>query len=289
MKHKLREEEVAREVADKIKKISAGMGKVKLMHVCGTHEDTITRYGIRGLLPDNLEVISGPGCPVCVTTQREIDEAIKLSQIDEAIITTFGDMIRVPGSEKTLDDAKADGADVRIVYSPMDSTKIARENPGREVIHIAIGFETTAPTTAVELKNAPENFSVLCCHRTIPEPMDLLLSTGDVKVQGFIDPGHVSTIIGVNAYKPLSEKYRIPQVIAGFEPLDVLFSIYIILSMIRKKDYGVRNEYTRVVTDEGNIKAQEAMKEVYKKIDVEWRGFPTIPLRTRTQRKIREI
>ncbi len=277
MKINSREKGIAREAVKKIRKLSGDMGKIKLMHVCGTHEYAITRSGIRALLPGNIEVISGPGCPVCVTTTKEIDEAVLLSREDEVIVTTFGDMLTVPGSNGSLADAKADGSDIRIVYSPTDATKIALDNPRREVIHIAIGFETTAPTTAYELIDAPGNFSILCCHRTIPEAMDSLLSSCDVNVQGFIDPGHVSAIIGVDAYRPLSERYRIPQVIAGFEALDVLLGIFMLLHMIRDDIYGVRNEYTRVVGDEGNIKALEVMRQVFRKIDVRWRGFPVIP------------
>jgi len=273
---KFRDKETAKKVCRKIKEVADTLNQVKLMHVCGTHEDTITRYGIRSLLPGNVEVISGPGCPVCVTTTREIDEALALAEKD-LIVTTFGDMLKVPGSKGSLEYAKADGADVRVVYSISDSTRIAVDNPDRKVVHIAIGFETTAPSTAAELKTAPENFSILCCHRTIPQAMELLLSSGDVKVNGFIDPGHVSTIIGLNPYRPLTEKFKVPQVIAGFEPLDVLFAILMLVEMIKNGKAEVRNEYSRVVRDEGNPKALRVMNDVFKPCDVEWRGFPTIP------------
>ena len=271
-----RDRETAKKACDRIKEIAKNLDHAKIMHVCGTHEDTITRYGIRSLLPENVEVISGPGCPVCVTTGREIDEAIALA--DKGLtVTTFGDMLKVPGSENSLEGVKAKGGDVRVVYSITDATRIAAENPDTDVVHIAIGFETTAPSTAAELKTAPGNFSVLCCHRTIPNAMDLLLSSGDVKVNGFIDPGHVSAIIGLGPYRPLTEKFNVPQVIAGFEPLDVLFGILLILEMMENGKAEVKNEYSRVVKDEGNPRALEIMNEVFQPCDVRWRGFPIIP------------
>ncbi len=201
---------------------SAGSEKIKLMHVCGTHEQTITKHGLRALLPENIEVIPGPGCPVCITPQREIDLAISLSS--SAIITTYGDMLRVPGSTSSLAKEKARGSDVRIIYSPFEAVEMAKKTD-KEVVFFAIGFETTAPMTAQVIKSAPpENFSVLCSHRLVPPAMEILLN-GGYDIHGFINPGHVSTIIGIEPYVPLSEKYRIPQVISGFEPLDVLMSI----------------------------------------------------------------
>jgi hydrogenase expression/formation protein HypD len=271
-----RDREIAGRISRRIDEISKEMDGVKLMHVCGTHEDTVTRFGIRSLLPENIEIISGPGCPVCVTTTKEIDEAIYLAR-EGVTVTTFGDMLRVPGSSSSLADAKADGCDIRVVYSITDAIKIARENPGREIVHIAIGFETTAPTTAIALEDAPGNFYVLSCHRLIPPAMSFLLDSGDVMVDGFIDPGHVSTVIGLDPYKPISDRFRIPQVIAGFEPLDVLFAVLKLLKMIKNKEHGVWNEYTRVVRDEGNPRAVDAMNRVFKHCDVKWRGFPVIP------------
>ena len=270
-----RDKELALNASKKIKEL-AGDKKFKFMHVCGTHEDTITRYGIRSLLPEGIEVISGPGCPVCVTTAKEIDEAHALA--DSAIITTFGDLLKVPGSRgKSLRDVKAGGKDVRVVYSISDAVKIAKSTD-KEVVHIGIGFETTAPSTAAVLNDdLPENFSVLSCHRIIPPAMDALLSPGEIKIDGFIDPGHVSTIIGVKAYEPLSEKYGVPQVIAGFEPLDVLFGIVMLLEMIENEDFSVRNEYSGVVRYEGNLKAQRLLGEIFDICDVAWRGFPVIP------------
>jgi hydrogenase expression/formation protein HypD len=276
MLKELRDRETAKRISKKIAEISKNMGSVKLMHVCGTHEDTVTRFGIRSLLPENIEIISGPGCPVCVTTAREIDEAIYLARMG-ATVTTFGDMLKVPANTSSLSDTKAEGSDVRVVYSVTDSVKIARKNPKKEVVHIAVGFETTAPSTAIALENAPENFYVLCCHRLIPPAMEFLLSSGDVRLDGFIDPGHVSTIIGLNPYRPVSDRFKIPQVIAGFEPLDVLFSVLMLLRMIRNKEYEVRNEYSRIVKNEGNPRAINAMSRVFEHCDIKWRGFPEIP------------
>ena len=271
-----RDRRIAEKITSKIRATAEGMGPIRLMHVCGTHEDAIAKAGIRSLLPDNVEIISGPGCPVCVTTAKEIDEAIALAK-EGATVASFGDMMKVPGSASCLWDAKAEGADVRIVYSISDAVKLAKEKPGKEVVHIGIGFETTAPSSAAELLSAPENFFVLSCHRTIPAAMDFLLSEGDTKIQGFIDPGHVSAIIGVAPYRALSEKYGIPQVVAGFEPVDVLYGVFMLLEMIGQKEHGVRNEYTRVVKEEGNAKAVAILEKVFTPCDVKWRGFPVIP------------
>jgi len=288
----LKSREIAARCVNKIKKLSANFDRLRLMHVCGTHEDTITKYGIRELLPANIEVVSGPGCPVCVTTEGEIDEAI--SALEFAAVTTFGDLMRVPSSSgRSLSDAKADGFDVRVVYSIYDAIGIARSNKDIEVVHIGIGFETTAPSTASvflgdEKENLPGNFSVLSCHRVIPPAMDALVApagegtngqepgTG-MRIDGFIDPGHVSTIIGVKAYEEIGNKYKIPQVIAGFEPLDVLFAILMLVEMIGQRDFSVRNEYIRAVSYEGNKKALKAMDDVFERCALEWRGFPQIP------------
>jgi hydrogenase expression/formation protein HypD len=271
-----RDRRIAKKIVAKICNTASGMGPLRLMHVCGTHEDAIAKAGIRSLLPDNVEIISGPGCPVCVTTTWEIDEAIALAK-NGATVTSFGDMLKVPGSASSLSEAKAEGCDVRIVYSITDAVKLAKEKPGKEVVHVGIGFETTAPTTAVEIMSAPKNFYVLSCHRTIPPAMDFLLSEGDTRIDGFIDPGHVSAIIGMGPYHVLGEKYKVPQVVAGFEPVDVLYGVLLLLEMIKQKDRGVRNEYSRVVKEEGNRKALDVLKKVFEPCDVKWRGFPAIP------------
>ncbi len=251
--------------------------KVKFMHVCGSHELTITKFGLRSLFPEWLEVISGPGCPVCVTSVAEIDEAIELAKRGH-LITTFGDMFQVPGTQTSLAGAKTDGADIRIVYGVADAVETARRNPGREVVHAAVGFETTAPTTAAEvLREPPKNFSLLVCHRLIPPAMEFLLASGEVALDGFICPGHVSTIIGSRPYESLSKRYGVPQVIAGFEPIDVLLGVWMLLKQLRERKGEVEIEYTRSVRPEGNEVAQEKMREVFEIVDKRWRGFPAVP------------
>jgi hydrogenase expression/formation protein HypD len=251
--------------------------KVKIMHVCGSHEATVTKYGLRSLLPDWLEIIGGPGCPVCVTSAKEIDEAIELAKRGY-IITTFGDMFKVPGTQTSLAEAKTDGADVQIVYSLTDAVEIARRNPGREVVHIAIGFETTAPTTAAEvLREPPKNFSLLVCHRLIPPVMELLLGIGDLQIDGFIAPGHVSTIIGMKPYEIFPNAYRMPVIVAGFEPLDVLYALLMLVKQVKEGDARLENEYTRSVTWEGNLKAQGLISEVFDVVEGHWRGIGRIP------------
>lgn len=275
MQNTFNDKSTAARIIRKIKSIS-GKRKIKLMHVCGTHEQTITKNGLRALLPENIEVVPGPGCPVCITPALEIDSSIYLSRSD-AIITTYGDMLRVPGSTSSLAKEKAQGGDIRIVYSPFEAVEIAKKNPGKNIVFLGIGFETTAPMTAQVIKNNPPgNFSVLCSHRLVPPAMELLLK-GGYDIDGFIDPGHVSTIIGTAPYVPLSEKYHIPQVISGFEPLDVLMSIFMLLGQIKKNTAIVENEYIRAVKPEGNLHAQKLMDEVFEPCSKEWRGLPVIP------------
>ena len=267
--------DTALRIVSRIKTLSDNR-KIKLMHVCGTHEQAITKNGLRSILPANIEVVPGPGCPVCITPASEIDMAVYLSR-NGAVITTYGDMLRVPGSSSSLAKEKAEGGDVRIVYSPFEAVEIARRNPDKQVVFLGIGFETTAPMTAQVIMNAPpDNFSVLCLHRLVPPAMELLLD-GDYDIDGFINPGHVSAIIGMSPYIPLSEKYHIPQVIAGFEPLDILMSVFMILRQIENKTAIVENEYARVVKPEGNIKALEMIDEVFEPCSKEWRGLPVIP------------
>jgi hydrogenase expression/formation protein HypD len=257
--------------------------KIKLMHVCGTHEQTITKNGLRSLLPENIDVVTGPGCPVCITPANEIDEALYLAE--KNIVTIYGDMLRVPGTSISLAKKKASGGDVRVVYSPVEAVDIAIKNPDREVIFFAIGFETTAPMTAqILLKGPPENFNILCSHRLIPPALDFLLKEG-IGIDGLIDPGHVSTIIGVRPYEELSRKFHIPQVIAGFEPLDVLMAIYMLIKQIKNNEAKIENEYTRSVTYEGNTIAQGMMSKVFKADSREWRGLAVIPQASLTLRK----
>ncbi|WBF07420.1 hydrogenase formation protein HypD [Methanothermobacter thermautotrophicus] len=264
---------LSRELVSRIQEISR---PVKIMHVCGSHEHTIMQHGVRSLLPEEVEVVAGPGCPVCCVPAREIDECIELAR-QGVTITTFGDMLRVPGSRGSLADARADGADVRIVYGVGNAVEIARKLD-REVVFMAAGFETTAPTTASEiLSGPPENFSVLSCHRLIPPALRFLIESGEVNLNALIEPGHVSTIIGMKPYEPFSRDYNIPQVIAGFNPLDILMAVYMILRQIARGEAKVENEYKRAVKPEGNLKAQKVMDEVFQVTEREWRGFPVIP------------
>ncbi len=264
---------------EKINKLADKIDReLKIMHVCGSHEHTICKYGIRDILPKNISVIPGPGCPVCVTTQKEIDSAIYLCEKGYTICT-LGDMYRVPGSKKSLMDLQSEGGDVKIVYGISDSVKLSKK--GKDVVFISIGFETTAPTTGSELislKNKDiSNFHILNCHRQTPPVMDFLLSEGDVPIDGFICPGHVSTITGLKPYYEPCNKYKKPMVVAGFEPIDVLLSILMILRQIYLNKYSVENEYIRAVRNEGNPIAQKIINEVFQPVDIPWRGFPTIP------------
>ena len=273
---RFRNAELAKQVVEKIKAIVPSY-EVKICHVCGTHEWAITHYGLRELLPENVEVIAGPGCPVCVTPAAEIDEAIKLA-LEGVTVTVFGDALRVPGSDGSLLDAKAEGADVRVVYGIDDAVKMALKEKSKQFVFFAIGFETTAPSTAnVVLGKPPENFSILVSHRLIPPAMELLLGIGDLRIDGFIAPGHVSTIIGLKPYEIFPKAYRMPTVVAGFEPLDVLVAIYMILKQIKEGKAKLENEYVRAVTPEGNVKAQKLMNEAFKVVNGNWRGLGRLP------------
>ena len=264
---------LSKELIDRINEIAT---PVKIMHVCGSHEHTIMENGIRKLLPDEVEIIAGPGCPVCVVPSREIDEALEL--IDKGVtITTFGDMLRVPGSEKSLADAKAEGGDVRVVYGINRAVEIA-EKEDNDVVFISAGFETTAPTTAAELlATPPENFSVLSSHRLIPPAIDYLINSGQTTLNALIQPGHVCTIIGTKPFEYFSTDYQIPQAVAGFNPLDILMSVYMILRQIKNETPKIENEYKRAVRDEGNEIAQDMIEQVFDVTSREWRGFPQIP------------
>ena len=271
-----RDGKTAEQVVKYIKQAS-GDRRFRIVHVCGTHEDAIMKNGIRNMLPRNVEVLMGPGCPVCTVPPNRIDYTIRLSE-EGAIVTTFGDMMRVPAGLGSLADAKARGHDIRMVYSIHDAVKIAKENPDREVVHFAVGFETTAPTTASELlAGPPENFSVYSAHLLIPPAMEALLEMGVSQIDGFIDPGHVSTIIGEIGYQAVHEKYPVPQVIAGFEPLDILFSIALIIKQKNEGRAEIENTYQRAVKPEGLPKALEMLDKVFEPEDAPWRGIGTIP------------
>lgn len=272
-----RDSALAEKVVRKINSVAAELENVKICHVCGTHEWTITHFGLRSLLPDNVEVIAGPGCPVCIVPASEIDEATQLA-LNGMVLTCFGDVLRVPGSKSSLMDAKAEGADVRLVYSVGDAVKMAKRDPTEEFVFFAIGFETTAPSTAVEIvKKPPTNLTFLLSHRLIPPAMRLLVEMEELSLDGFIAPGHVSTIIGARPYEIFPTRYGMPTVIAGFEPLDVLFGVYMILKQLDDGKPRLENEYVRVVRPEGNIKAKELMTAVFEVTDGNWRGLGTIP------------
>jgi hydrogenase expression/formation protein HypD len=255
--------------------------RMRLMEVCGTHTVAIFRSGIRSLLPDTVELISGPGCPVCVTPAGEIDRAIALSRRDGVILATFGDLMRVPGSESSLQQERASGADIRVVLSPLDALKIAQENPDRAVCFFAVGFETTSPAIAAAVQEAKRkdlaNFYILSSQRVIPPAIRALLSGGKVQIDGFILPGHVSVIIGRAPYLLISEEFGLPGVITGFEPLDILKGIYMLLRQRKEGRTKIEIQYSRVVQEEGNPRAREIMEEVFAPVDARWRGLGTIP------------
>ena len=255
-------------------------GHINLMEVCGTHTVALARAGIRSVLPDGIKLVSGPGCPVCVTANRDIDTVIALSRIENVIITTFGDMTRVPGSTSSLNEEKAAGNDIRIVYSPLDGLRIAQENPDREVIFVGVGFETTTPLIASTLRRAKEagvkNFSVFCAHKSVPHTLEVLVNDPDTDITALILPGHVSTIIGKNPYAFLSEKYSIPGCIMGFEPIDLLSGIALLLKMLASGQPEIVNDYRRGVMDEGNVAAQQTIDEAFEPCDATWRGLGLI-------------
>ena len=276
-KLRYRDPELAKNIAQKIRGLAPENRTIKFCHVCGTHEWTITHYGLRSLLPQNLEVIAGPGCPVCIVPAAEIDEAVQLAK-KGVVVTCFGDVLRVPGSETSLLETKAEGADVRIVYSVTDAVEMARKEHEKEFAFFAVGFETTAPSTAVEaLRPPPKNLSFLVSHRLIPPAMELLLGVGDLQIDGFIAPGHVSAIIGLKPYELFPKVYRMPTVVAGFEPLDVLMAIYLMLKQLSMNQPSLENEYMRVVKPEGNPKALEVMAKAFSVTAGNWRGIGRLP------------
>jgi hydrogenase expression/formation protein HypD len=271
--------ELSKKLIDKINKIADDIDHpISIMHVCGTHEYVIAKNGLRDLLPKNLTVMSGPGCPVCVCPSNDIDIAIELGKRKDTIITTFGDMIRVPASEMSLYEAKAKGMDIRIVYSPHDAVELALKEPEKEVIFFAIGFETTIPLIAFELvNNPPPNFSIICAHKVVPPALDLLLQSENLNIDGFLLPGHVCSIIGSDPFIPYAEKYQSPMVVGGFEVNDVLISLLLLLKQIKDKNPRVENSYVRIVKNEGNLQAQEYISKAFTACDSMWRGIGVIP------------
>ncbi|MEB3359598.1 MAG: hydrogenase formation protein HypD [Synechococcales bacterium] len=257
-------------------------GPIKIMEVCGGHTHAIFKYGLESLLPPTVELIHGPGCPVCIMPKGQLDDAIALAQHPDVMLTTFGDVMRVPGSRQSLLQAKAEGADIRMVYSPLDALAIAQKHPDREVVFFAIGFETTAPSTALTVLQAErqgiENFSLFCNHVLVVPALEALLSNPDLQLDGFIGPGHVSMVIGARPYQVIAERYRKPITVSGFEPLDILQSLWMVLRQLADGRCEVENQYTRLVQEEGNAVALAAMAKVFAVRDqFEWRGLGDIP------------
>jgi hydrogenase expression/formation protein HypD len=252
-----------------------------LMEICGGQTHTLIRSGIDRLLPESLTLVHGPGCPVCVTPLALVDRAIAIARRPEVIFTSFGDMLRVPGSSRDLLSAKAEGADVRMVYSPLDAVKLAQRHPDRSVVFFAVGFETTAPANAMAVHQAAalgvDNFSILCSHVLVPPAMEAILGAPDNRVQGFLAAGHVCTVMGFEAYEPIAARYRVPIVVTGFEPLDLAQGVYLVVSALEEGRIGVENQYARSVSRAGNRTAQKLMDQVFEVCDRAWRGVGVIP------------
>jgi len=250
---------------------------LNIMEVCGGHTHAIFRYGLEGMLPDAIELVHGPGCPVCVLPMGRVDDCVAIAERSEVIFTTFGDAMRVPGSRKSLQQAKAEGADIRMVYSPMDALAIARKTPDREVVFFGLGFETTMPSTALTVLQAEAegigNFSVFCNHITIPQTLKAILDSPDLQLDGFLGPGHVSMVIGTAPYDFIAKVYGKPMVISGYEPLDVLHSIWMVVKQIRDGRAEIENQYSRIVHASGNDVTLKAVARVYElREHFEWRG-----------------
>jgi hydrogenase expression/formation protein HypD len=264
-----------------IDRIAAAAQPVRLMEVCGTHTVSIFRSGIRSMLPDVVELISGPGCPVCVTAQGEIDAFITLSRRPDVVIATFGDLMRVPGTRSSLQQEKAEGRDVRVVYSTLDAVRLAATLPEKEVVFLGIGFETTAPTIAASILAAEQrqltNYTVYSAHKRVPPALEALMTFADVRIDGLILPGHVSVIIGVDGYRTFFQRHRTPCVVTGFEPIDILTGIQMLVDQIRSRQPKLENAYPRAVTAAGNTAAQHLLETVFVPVDATWRGLGPIP------------
>ncbi len=273
---------MVKELIERIRTICSKIDRqINLMEVCGTHTVSIFRHGIRDILPENIRLLSGPGCPVCVTSVEDVERAMKIASHEDVIFTTFGDMMRVPGNKKCLNDAKAEDADIRVVYSPMDALRIARDNNSKKVVFFATGFETTSPSIAATLYSAEKerisNFYIYCVHKLVPPALEALLNTDEVNVDGFILPGHVSAIIGRRPYLFMAEKYHKAGAITGFDAPDILQGIYLLLEMIHQDVKSIEIQYRRVVKEEGNPKAVDMIEEFFYPVDAMWRGIGKIP------------
>lgn len=253
-----------------------------IMEICGGQTHSLVKNGLLSLLPEKINMVHGPGCPVCVTPVQLIDKAIYLAEEKGVILCSYGDMLRVPGSKRSLLEAKAGGADVRILYSPLEAVKLAAENPDKEVVFFAVGFETTAPANALSVLHAYrqglQNYSILTSHVLVPPAMEALVSDEQNQVQGFLAAGHVCTIMGTEEYFPLVEKFKLPVVITGFEPVDLLQGILMLITQLEKGEYKLENQYARVVREAGNIEAKKVIHTVFEVSDREWRGIGNIPL-----------
>ena len=274
-----RDPKLARELIERIHEL-VGDRTINLMEVCGTHTVSIGRYGFRSIMPAGLKLLSGPGCPVCVTANRDIDHAIALSNMDGAIITTFGDMMRVPGSSTSLASQKAAGRDIRIVYSPLDALDIAEQNPERPVIFMGVGFETTTPTIAAAILEADarglQNFSVYCAHKTTPPALRAIANDPETTIDGFILPGHVATITGLAPFGFLVDEFETPGVVTGFEPVDILQGICMLVQMVVENKPAIDNAYRRGVNADGNPVARQLVEQVFEPCDTTWRGLGPI-------------
>lgn len=252
-----------------------------IMEICGGQTHTIMRYGIEELLPKEITLLHGPGCPVCVTPIEMIDKAIAITSRSDVIFTSFGDMLRVPGSEKDLLTVKAEGGDVRIVYSPLDAVKLAQQNPEKNIVFFAVGFETTAPANAMAVWQAKKlelkNYSIICSHVLVPPAIEALLSSPENSIRGFLAAGHVCTVMGYEEYIPIAEKYKVPIVVTGFEPVDILQGVYLCVKQLEENRFEVENQYARSVKREGNIAAMKLIANVFERTHRKWRGIGEIP------------
>jgi hydrogenase expression/formation protein HypD len=274
-----RDRELVNQLSHQIQDLAPG--PATLMEVCGTHTMAVARFGLKSLLPPELKLVSGPGCPVCVTSQQDIDAFLALGTMPQAILTTFGDMVRVPGSTTSLERQRAQGVQVQVVYAPLDAVAIARDNPNKEVIFFGVGFETTMPATALAVRVAAaenlHNFSVFSVHKTMPAALRALLGSGEVKVSGLLLPGHVTTIIGPQAYNFIPHEFHLPCAVTGFEPVDILLGVYSIVRQLAAKNPLVDNAYTRAVKAPTNPRAQALLEEIFTPEDAAWRGLGVIP------------
>ncbi len=274
-----RDGEAARQLSRALKRLTTRPWT--LMEVCGGQTHSIVKFGVDELLPPGLTLVHGPGCPVCVTPLELIEKAITIASRPEVIFCSFGDMLRVPGSSRDLLTVKAQGGDVRIVYSPLDALKIARDNPAKEVVFFAVGFETTAPANAMSVYQAAaagiENYSILVSHVLVPPAMEAVIASADNRVQGFLAAGHVCTVMGFTEYEPIAQKYRVPIVVTGFEPVDLLQGIYMCVLQLEQGRFEVENQYSRSVRREGNIAAMNLIRDVFQVVPRKWRGIGEIP------------